>query len=97
MTVLIVISAIVIVFYTVIKSQGRFERNDLLSLTLIVGGAFALIYYLPKLLPEAFSILSTQSITQTQVGATLYNNTFAVMKDAATQIHNFVQTIIPIP
>lgn len=95
---LIIGLAISMAFYIVVRRQGGLERNDVFIMIILVGGCFALFYYLPTLLPEIFADTQTNSVMSALNNAyTNPNSPVKFVYDTAVPVHNTVQSIIPIP
>ena len=95
---LIIGIAIVSAFYIISRKQGALERNDIFVMLLIVGAAFALFYYLPKLVPEIFTNPQSNTIISLLNSAyTNPNSPVAFWYNASAATHGAVQSVIPIP
>lgn len=82
---------LLIAFYVVIKRQGALDRSDIISLLIIGGSITALIYYLPVLIPDIYSIAPINA------AYTNTNSPIHILYNVSSTIHSGIQSVIPIP
>lgn len=95
---LIIGLAVVAAFYVISRNQGTLDRQAVFSIILVVGGAFALFYYLPVLIPEIFNSPQANSVLSLLNSAyTNPDSPVAIWYNASQSVHAQVQSVIPIP
>ena len=94
---MLILFSIIPVFYIVIRRQGSLERQDFFTIGLIAAGTFALIYYLPTLIPEIFTNPSNRVLSILNSMYTDPGNPIAIWYNSSTVIHNTIQSVVPIP
>ena len=95
---LIIGIAFVSAFYVVSRKQGALERSDIFTILLLIGASFALFVYLPKLMPDIFTNPQANSVLSLLNSAyTNPNSPVAFWHNASIEVHNVVQSVIPIP
>ena len=74
-------------FSIVIRQQGSLGRAEIFSILIITAGVSALVYYLPILVPEAFSPNSALStLYNSETGQILYSTS----RDTVTSIQSVI-------
>ena len=94
---MLILFSIIPVFYVIIRKQGVLERQDIFTIGLIMVGTFALLYYLPVLVPEIFTNPSNAVLSFLNSAYTDPSNPVAIWYNSSIAVHNLVQSAIPIP
>jgi len=88
---LIIAAGITLAFYIVTRRQGGLDRSDIFAI-LLLGGIMVLLFVaLPKMLPEIFSSLPTNTIIPPE------SNPFTTFSNVSNTIHQSIQSVVPIP
>ena len=85
---LIVGAGLTLAFYIVTRRQGGLDKTDIFSILLLGGIMIALFIYIPKLLPDVFSVLPSNIFV---------DNSFTVFYNVSQEVHQTIQSVIPIP
>jgi len=88
---MLILFSIIPVYYVIIRRQGVLERSDLFTILIIIGGSFALFYYLPVLMPEIFAHPVLNSAYSDP------NNPISIWYNSSIAVHNAIQSFVPIP
>ena len=94
---MLILFSLVPAYYIVIRRQGSLERQDFFTIGLMAAGTFALIYYLPVLIPEIFANPSNSALSILNNAYTDPNNPVAIWYNASVSVHSAIQSSIPIP
>lgn len=85
-------------FYIISRKQGALDRQDIFTMSLIVGASFVFVYYLPTLIPGIFSAPQSNALVSFLNSAyTNPNSPVLYWYNASTSVHSIVQSVVPIP
>lgn len=88
---LIVAAGLTLAFYIITRRQGGLDRSDIFAILLLGGIMVMLFIYMPKLLPEIFSAIPSQTIIPSE------SDPFTIVGNVSNTIHQGIQSIVPIP
>ena len=94
---MLIMLSIIPIFYVYIRRQGALERQDFFTIGLVVAGSFALIYYLPVLVPEIFTNPSNAVLSFLNSAYANPNNPVAIWHNSSVAVHDLIQAAVPIP
>lgn len=89
---LLIAAGLIVTFYVIVRRQGTFDRSDVFVLILVILGLTALFYYAPKILPEIFNngVFANTVLTS-------QHSPFPWLYNTSVDVHNTIQTVVPIP